>query len=221
MILAIAGAVALSLQLETGVVSMSSAPDDFWYEGALKHDTDFQTIAFGAGLRADAGNFQFTLGWRNLGNQHQSADIIADATYFACRAKPATCPKPVSYWTETGDEQQTYAELGYAFRILGTWKLVPSIGIAETRIGSHVTFYDPAPDGSLTKLRTGHWGECSASPTTAPKAFAGLTLQRGAFGVGVDYLNTEPNRGANNCSSPIQGSSATYLRVTYNIGGTK
>lgn len=219
MILTIAGAVALSLQLETGWIHMTSAPDDFWYEQALPHTTDFDSAAFGAGLRADVGRFQFTLGWRNLGNQHQSADIIADAKYFACKDHPSTCPKPVSYWTETGDVQQTYAELGYAFRILGTWKLVPSIGIAETRIGSHVNFYDPAPDGTLTKLRT--YEPCSAGPQTLPRVFAGLTLQHGNLGVGVDYLNTEPNRGANNCSSPIQGSSATYLRITYNIGGTK
>src|SRR5271166_569454 len=137
MILSITTAVALSLQLEAGVTHMSSAPDDFWYEQALPHSTDFQTPAYGAGLRLDAGRAQLTVGWRNLGSEHQSAQIIADATYFACRSKPSTCPKPYDIWFEAGDEQQIYAEIGYAFR-LGGFALVPSIGFAETRIASHV-----------------------------------------------------------------------------------
>ena len=199
----------VSLQLEGGLVNMSSAPDDFWYENALKHDTDFATAAFGAGLRFESHNVQLSVGWRNLGNEHQSSDIIADAHYFACRAKPSTCEKPVQYWTETGNTQQTYAELGYAFH-LGSFRLVPSVGIAETRFTSHENFYAYQEDGSLKRIPAA----CSAGPQMLPRPFVGLTLQRGNLGIGAYQLNTEPNRGANNCSSPFQGSSATYLRVT-------
>jgi hypothetical protein len=199
-----------SVQLETEYAKMSSAPDDFWYENALPHHTGFDTVAYGAGLRYDVQRLQLTVGWRSLGNQHQASQIIADATYFACRSKPSTCPPASSYWTETGSESQTYIEAGYALH-LGSWRLVPSVGFAETRIASHVDFY------SFPALKP-YNEPCSAGPQTLPKPFFGLTLQRGPFGVGVDLLNTEPNRGANSCASPIQGSSATYLRLTYAFG---
>lgn len=202
------------LLLETGYVHMTSAPDDFWYEQALPHSTEFNTVAFGAGVRFDVSRVQFTLGWRNLGNQHQWADIISDAGYFACRGKPSTCPAPVSVWRETGNTSQAYAELGYAFH-LGSFKLVPSVGFGELHQGSHVDMYRLS-DMKLTS--TGRY-YCSAPPQNLPRPFFGLTLQRGAFGVGVDMLNTEPNRGANACSSPIQGSAAEYIRFTYTIGG--
>jgi hypothetical protein len=205
MLLSIAAAVAL--QLETGWVHMSSAPDDFWYEQALPHTTDFDSQPFGAGLRLSHGPGRLTVGWRNLGNQHQHALIIADAPYFACRSHPADCPKPVSYWDETGSEQQVYAEVGYAFNLGLGWKLVPGIGFGETRITSHVQLY------SYPALKFTEQG--GGNVQWLPRYFAGITLEKGPVGVGVQYLQTEPNRGANSWTSPIQGSSAIYVRVTY------
>jgi hypothetical protein len=208
MLLSIAAAVAL--QLETGWVHMSSAPDDFWYEQAIPHTTDFDSQAFGAGLKFSHGPSRLTVGWRNLGNQHQHALIISDKAYFACKDKPATCPTPTQYWDETGSEQQLFAEAGYAFNLARGWKLVPGIGFAEARITSHVDMYNYP---SLCLRQSG-----GGNVQHLPRLFGGVMLERGPVGIGVQYLQTEPNRGANSWTSPIQGSSALYVRVTYAIG---
>lgn len=206
MLLAIAASVAL--QLETGYVHMSSAPDDFWYEQGLTHTTDFDSAAFGGGIKFGVRNLQLTLGWRNLGNQHQSAKIIGDAQYFACKGSGA-CPAATQYWTETGSEQQTFAELGYQIHLARGWKLVPSLGFAETRVTSHVNMFT-CPQ--LKWMETG-----GGNVQHLPRGFAGAQVEKGAWGVGVQYLQTEPNRGANGWTSPIQGSTALYVRLTYAI----
>jgi hypothetical protein len=199
----------LSIVPEVGLVHMSSAPDDFWYEQALPHTTDFDSAAFGASLKLTERHLQVSAGWRNLGNQHQSAQIIGDAAYFACRGNPSTCPPTSQYWTETGSEQQVFGEIGYAFNLWHGFRLVPSVGFAETRITSHVQMYNYP---SLVLREQG-----GGNVQWLPKVFYGITVQKGPVGVGLYQLNTEPNRGANSWTSPIQGSSALYLRLTYDF----
>lgn len=211
-ILAVAAAVALSLQPEVGVNHMSAAPDDFWYEQGLPHKTAFDTLAFGVSVRADMGHVQLSLGWRNLGNQHQTAQIIADSTYFDCRDNHKPYPAATQLWTMTGSEQQTFVEVGYAFNLPHNWRVVPSVGYASTRIQSHVDFYD-MPD--MAPVHTGWEAKCVAPTQHLGKAFYGLAAQHGAWGVGAEFLDTGPDRSANNCDSPIQGSSSIYLRITY------
>lgn len=197
----------LSIVPEVGVIKMSSAPDDFWYEQAIPHDTDFRSTAFGASVRYEARNVQVSVGWRNLGNQHQSALIIADDAYFACRGHASACPRPSQYWTEGGSEQQTFAEVGYKFKLSHGYTFEPSVGLAETRIVSHVDMYF-VPGGAPYQS-----GQSETQHLL--KKFFGLTVQKGNVGVGVYLLDTEPNRYQNSWGSPIQGSSAVYARLTY------
>lgn len=214
MLLSIAAAVALSLQPEAGYVHMTSAPDDFWYEQGLPHTTDFDSLAFGAGARLDAKRFQLTLGWRNLGNQHQHGQIMGDAAYFACAGHGACLGHAVQYWDETGNTQQTYLEAGYTFNLARQWRIVPSVGVARTKFDSHVNGY-----ALPTMKPVGGWmANCRTGKEYSPKVFYGVSLQHGPIGIGAELLDTGPDRSGNDCTSPIQGSSSIYLRVTYAFG---
>lgn len=219
MLLTIAAAVALSLQPEVGYLHMSSAPDDFWYEQGLPHTTDFDSAVFGAGVRLDSHRFQVTAGWRNLGNQHQHGQIMGDAAYFACAPHNNCLGHANQYWDETGSVQQTYLEAGYAFRMpwTSTWSIVPAVGIARTKFNSHVTMYTFPAMKLEHQAWTGPQG-CRTGNEYSPKLFYGLSVQHGGFGIGAELLDTGPDRSGNDCSSPIQGSSAVYLRFTYAFG---
>jgi hypothetical protein len=215
MLISIAAAVAL--QLDTGWLHMPSAPDDFWYEQGLPHTTDFDSQPFGAGVRFDSHRFQITGGWRNLGNQHQHGQIMGDAAYFACAPHGNCIGHATQFWDMTGNVQQTYLETGYALGVGGGWSIVPAAGVARTAISSHVNMY------SYPALRPEHYGwaggaaGCRTGKEHAIKAFYGVSAQKGAFGVGVQFLDTGPDRSGNDCTSPIQGSSAIYVRLTYAI----
>lgn len=215
MLLSIAAAVALSLQPEAGYVHMPSAPDDFWYEQGLPHTTDFDSAAFGLGLRADiTHHLQLTLGWRNLGNQHQHGQIMGDAAYFACAPHGNCIGHANQWWDMTGSTQQTYLEAGYAFALPGQWRLVPEVGIARTTLSSHVNGYTYP---GLQRL--GSWlHSCRTGKESNLTPFYGVSLQHGAFGIGAELLDSGVDRSGNDCTSPIQGSSMLYLRVTYAFG---
>lgn len=212
MFLSIAAAVALSLQPEAGAVHMPGAPDDFWYEQGLPHTTDFDSFAFGLGLRADVTrHLQLTLGWRNLGNQHQHGQIMEDRAYFACAPHGNCIGHAVNWWDETGSTQQTYFSAGYSFHLARQWIVVPEAGIARTTLSSHVNKY------LLPDLRLIHQN-CRTGRESHLTAFYGVSAQRGPFGIGVELLDTGVDRSGNDCTSPIQGSTIAYLRVTYAFG---
>jgi hypothetical protein len=201
----------LSLVPELGYVHMSSAPDDFWYEQGLPHTTDFDSAAFGAGLRLDARHFQLSAGWRNLGNQHQHGQIMGDAAYFACAPHNNCVGHATQYWDMTGSTSQTFLEAGYAFKVGGGWSLVPEVGVARTKFSSHVNMY--SYPGLVP--RVGPSSVCRTGNEYAPKLFYGVSAQKGGFGIGAQLLDTGPDRSGNDCTSPIQGSSAIYVRLTY------
>ncbi len=203
-----AKAAQLSLVPEVGYVHMSSAPDDFWYEQGLPHTTDFDSLAFGASARLDVKHLQLSLGWRNLGNQHQHGQIMGDAAYFACAPHNNCVGHATQYWDMTGNVQQTYIEAGYTIKLFDGWSVVPEVGVARTKFSSHVNMY-LYPSMQLRNF------ECRTGNEYAPKVFYGVSVQKGGFGIGAELLDTGPDRSGNDCTSPIQGSSAVYVRFTY------
>jgi len=216
-----AHAASVSLQLEAGA-AISAQTEDLYVDERLPHDTQFTSPAFGVAVRVDQGPVQLSLGWRDLGHQYiDNARItLPDGTYFHCYygtspkgLGPLNDPcKPFETWNSAGSESQFYAELGYAFRLPGGWRIVPSLGLTETRVRwSTEVQIDNRPG----------WREYLVSqPETHPGALAGLSLQRGRFGVGAYYLAINPTRNADvDTYYPGQGESSVYVRATYRIGG--
>jgi hypothetical protein len=212
-------ALTVALQLEAGANYMERPQDDLYYEEQLPHSINFTTPVFGAGLRFDLGRAQLTLGYRDLGHQEINSTIIADDKYFACRAA-GTCAAqtPVGQWDVHIHTQQQYAELGYAFHF-GSWRLVPSVGIAlnEERLDLNVAYLNgygsvrgvPHPTVHITG---------GSQRVAAP--FGGLSLQRGNFGVGVFILNTQPQFVASPKAGdwyPGTGNTSYLLRATYSF----
>lgn len=206
----------LSLQLETGAVAMTHQMDDEYVEYGLPghpYHFSYNTVAFGAGARLSFAHAQVTIGWRNLGTEHLTADVIDDGDYWHCKRAHTPCQAPSERWLSTGNEQQFYAELGYAFHLSGGFSLIPSVGIAEQRITWHTQVY------LLDHMR---WGiQYQSQPQLHPSPFAGLTVAKGPVGVGVFMLNTKPMHDVGvDPYCPGQGSSALYARITYSIGQT-
>lgn len=220
MISVIAGAVSLALQVETGPVIMAPPSDDTYVERAMPGKTteSYNTLAFGLGVKLATGPLRLQLGWRNLGDQHSSGPIIDDETYFHIRDARGVFPAATQFWHSEGNEQQAFAELGYAVSFDGGLRIVPSIGMAENRITWHYTIqYLDHPE-----YNSDSWtvkGGC-ARTQMHPAPFAGLTFERGKVGVGFYYLVTDPMRSlVIDPSYPGQGRYATYVRLTYSIGG--
>jgi hypothetical protein len=209
----IATAVALSLQPEIGIVKMAAPPDDTYVEYSLPGDSyhAFTSIAYGMSMRVDASRWNMSIGWRDLGNQSLNEPIMSDAGYFACRAHPATCPKPTTFWHSEGNERQFFVETGVTAYQRGLWHVVPSIGVGNTAISWHTDVYPICVD----KLAA-HW---NSIPQHHNAPFIGMTVERGPVGVGLYVLDTEPVRNLSlDPGYPGQGSIAYYLRVTYRIG---
>ena len=225
MILAIAGAVALSLQLEAGANLMQRGQDDLYYDEQLAHNIQFTTPAFGAGLKLTAGGAQLTVGYRDLGHQEINTTLLSDVGYFHCRDVTHDCAKqtPIEQWDVHMHTQQQYAELGYALN-LGTWKLVPSFGVAinEERIDLNIIYINGYGSYHGTPHKPVHVTGGSQR-NFAP--FGGLSLQRGNFGIGAFILDTQPHSvletkatDANNSAwYPGTGNTSYLFLATYNF----
>lgn len=201
----------VSVQLEAGVTFMERPEDDVYVQYRLPHAEDsvrFETPTFGAALRLDTQRWQVALGWRDLGNQHLDANIIGDEDYFACRAGKKQCISAYqARWFSTGDEQQVYLECGYKLQI-GSWELVPSVGVADNRTSWHYNVYWRGAGAPV------HW-DITQPDQSDLAPFVGLSVEHGALGAGVFLLETAPPHTANNFDG--QGERAVYARVTYSF----
>jgi hypothetical protein len=218
---------ALSIQFETGVNYMQRGQDDLYYEEQLPHSIQFTTPVYGVGLRFDVSRLQLTLGYRDLGHQEINATLLSDATYFHCRDVGHNCASltPIEQWATHMHTQQTYVELGYAFRV-GHWRLVPSAGVAlnQERIDVAVSYLNGYGSHDGEPHAPAH---VTGGSQRVAAPFGGLSLQRGSFGVGVFILDTQPQFVPSPKPGdwyPGTGNTSYLLRMTYNfnlIGGVK
>lgn len=196
-----------SWHLETGIVDQANPTDDTYIDYHLpggNADSDFTAAAFGTFVRAELDDIQLDLGVRSLGSYHLEGNLIDDDTYLSCRFHPVTCPKPTQRWISGGSEAQAYASVGYRFH-LGSFSLIPSLGVGYTRIDWHADITTPNFHEHIESPRQYRW-----------LPFGGLTLEKGRFGIGLYLLDTSPDRPITEWY-PGEGHHAGYLRVTWRV----
>jgi hypothetical protein len=224
MILAIAGAVALSLQLEAGANLMQRGQDDLYYDEQLAHNIQFATPAFGVGLRFDLGGAQLTAGYRDLGHQEINTTLLDDTVYFHCRDVTHNCSKltPIESWDVHMHLQQEFVQLGYGFKI-GGWRLVPTAGVSinTSRIDVNNTLINGYGSHNGVPHAPQH---IQGGSQRNVQPFGGVSLQRGSFGLSAFIVNTGPtpvmpskNDHTNADWYPGTGNTSYLFLATYNF----
>jgi hypothetical protein len=213
---------ALSIQFEAGVNHMQQGQDDLYYDEQRSHSIQFTTPVYGVGLKFETHDVQLTVGYRDLGHQYISSDVLQDSEYFHCRDVSHNCAsyRPEEQWSVHMHTQQEYVELGYAFHA-GKYRIVPSLGMAinQERIDLDIANVDGYGYHGPPHITGG------SQRNTAP--FGGLSVQRGNFGVGAFILTTRPTPVFNHTLAdwyPGTGNTSYLLRATYSfnlIGGAK
>lgn len=222
MLPAIALAVGVALQLETGAVRYASGGDDLYVDQKMPNNMRMTAAAFGAAVRGNVGNAELSVGWRSLGGESINAQILLpDNMYWDCggggapkgyHATKTQCAAPNQWWHSDGSVSQTFAELGYAFNAGKAFQIVPSVGVGRTYMTWHMNEYALTGKAAGTLSYAYHGvNETLAQP------FLGVTLRAHSVGVGLFVLGTA-SQSFGYAITPGEGSYATYLRVTYTIG---
>jgi len=213
MITLIASAVALSLQVEAGVLDMKNPKDDqyvlYHADNGGSYGVQMTSPVLGIAPRLDIGRVVLTAGYRWMGHQYIDTDIIDDSIYFNCRFK-GTCPKPIERWYARMTTQEVYASIGYKLHA-GAWSIVPTVGIAEERLATSIQVTYPY---CYAKGHKDNWYQ--GNHQDQPHTFVGVDFEHGALGVGLYLLSI--NKLPTSMGDPGQGESGAMLRVTYRFG---
>ena len=215
----------LSLQFEAGLAHMEQGQDDLYYDQQLPHNIQFNTPAFGVGLRFHIiDGWRATVGYRDLGHQEINTTLLDDTVYFKCRDVTHNCLTltPIESWDVHIHTQQQYIETSYAFK-LGQrgWRLVPSIGLSlnQERIDVNNTLINGYGAHNGVPHPPQH---IQGGSQRNLEPFGGIALEKGNWGVGVYILDTQPqsimptkNDHTNADWYPGEGNTTYLFRVTY------
>lgn len=210
--LLIASAVALSLQVEAGVLEIRNPTDDqyvLYHGNDLSYGVQMTSPVVGIAPRLDVGNVVLTAGFRDMGHQYIDTDIIPDPQYFACRYK-GNCPKKIERWHLRMGLTEFYGSVGYKFHVHGL-SVIPTVGLADERAPNKVTLYFPY------EYQHGRKPVVFEGDKRETQPFLGVDVEDGRLGAGLYYMTT--NRLPWFMGDPGQGEHGIYARVTYRFGG--
>jgi len=211
---------ALSLQLEGGVLDIANPIDDqyvLYHGNGISSGVQMTSPVLGAALRIDGDRFVLTGGWRWMGHQSIDTDIITDHEYLNCRYH-GNCSKPFERWYTRETTSEFYASVGVKFHA-GKFDIVPTLGLASIHSPTMVELSFP-----YERIHSINPHYHAGSPSyyypkrsdDATLPFVGVDVERGHWGVGAYWMQTAIL--AAQMNDPGIGQHGGMLRVTYRFG---